>query len=83
MEEEGNVWMKFILDLHKALDGILQECGCGEEWKGADLTVKDFRHVLALSEDVHSHALTSLDEMADWRESSIYGYQICWEVKDA
>ena len=83
LEEEGKVWMKFILDLHEALDEILQERGCSEEWKGADLIVKDFRHALALIEDVHSHALTSLDEMADWRESGIYGYQICWEVKDA
>jgi hypothetical protein len=82
LEEEGKVWMKFILDLHEALDSILQEYGCGEEWKGADLIVKDFRHVLALIEDVHSHALTSLDEMADWRESGVYGYQICREVRD-
>ena len=82
LEEEGKVWMKFILNLHEALDSILQEYGCGEEWKGADLIVKDFRHVVALIEDVHSHTLTSLDEMADWHESGVYGYQICWEVKD-
>ena len=83
LEEQEKVWMEFILGLHEALNSVLQEYGCGEEWKGAELIAKDFRHVLALIEDVHSHALTSLHEMADWRESGIYGYQICREVKDS
>ena len=62
LEEEGKVWMKFILNFHKVLDSILQEYGCSKEWNGADLIVKDFRHIVTLIEDVHSQALASLDE---------------------
>ena len=72
-------WTELILDVQAALAVILQEHGCGDVYREADLIGKDIRLVLTLVEEVHAHALSFPNQIEDWRNSGIFSYQICAE----
>ena len=72
-------WEELVMEVHGALGDILQEHGCGEVYRDADLVGKDIRLVLSLVEEVHAHAVSFPDQMEDWRNSGIFSYQICAE----
>lgn len=72
-------WEELVMEVHGALGDILQEHGCGEVYRDADLVGKDIRLVLSLVEEVHAHAVSFPDQMEDWRDSGIFSYQICAE----
>ena len=72
-------WTDLVLEVHEALGVILQEHGCGDVYREADLIGKDIRLILSLVEEVHAQALSFPNEMEDWRKSGIFAYQICAE----
>ena len=78
-ESREEWWTELVLEVHKALGVILQERGCGDVYREADLIGKDIRLILSLIEEVHAHAISSPQEMEDWRKSGIFSYQICAE----
>ena len=76
MEEQ---WNAFMIEVQGVLGDILQIYGCGDIWKKADMVARDIRHIVSLVEEVHMQAMSSVDDIADWRSSGIFGYQICAE----
>lgn len=70
-------WTELVMEVHGALDDILQEHGCGDVYRDSDLVGKDIRLVLTLVEEVHAHAISFPDQIEDWRDSGIFSYQIC------
>lgn len=72
-------WRELMEQVQEALREIQQEHGCGDVYKEADLVGKDIHHAVTLIEEIHTHVVTSLDEMEDWRSSGIFSYQICAE----
>ena len=76
MEEQ---WNAFMMEVQGVLGDILQICGCGDIWKKPNMVARDIRHVVSLVEEVHMQAMSSVDDIADWRSSGIFGYQICAE----
>ena len=73
-------WMELVLEVHGTLEVILQEHGCGDMYREADLIGKDIRLVLSLVEEVHAQALSfGPGQMEDWWKSGIFSYQICAE----
>ena len=76
MEEQ---WNAFMMEVQGVVREILQVYGCGDIWKKADIIACDIRHVVSLVEEVHMQAMSSVNDIADWHSSSIFGYQICAE----
>jgi hypothetical protein len=76
MEEQWNMFMR---EVQGVLGDILQAYGCGEIWKKADMVGRDIRHVVSLVEEIHMQAMIFVDDIADWRSSGIFAYQICAE----
>lgn len=72
-------WTELVLEVQEALGVILQEHGCGDVYREADLIGKDIRLVLTLVEEVHAHALSFPDQIEDWQNSGIFSCQICAE----
>ena len=72
-------WRELMEQVQEALREIQQEHGGGDVYNEADLVGKDIRHAVTLIEEIHTHAVTSLDQMEDWRSSGILSYQICAE----
>lgn len=72
-------WEELVMEVHGALNDILQEHGCGDVYRDADRVGKDIRLVYTLVEEVHVHALSFPDQMEDWRDSGIFSYQVCAE----
>ena len=72
-------WTEVVLEVQAALAVILQEHGCGDVYREADLIGKDIWLVLTLVEEVHAHALSFPNQIEDWQNSGIFSCQICAE----
>lgn len=76
MEEQ---WIAFMMEVQGVLGEILQIYRCRDVWKKADMVACDIRHVVSLVEEIHMQALSSVNDIVDWRSSGIFAYQICTE----
>ncbi|EDR00030.1 uncharacterized protein LACBIDRAFT_334513 [Laccaria bicolor S238N-H82] len=60
LTEAEHMWEQSLSQIRDALAEILQDYGCSEEYRTANVTANDYQNLLTLLEDVHASAVVQI-----------------------
>lgn len=71
-----HMWEESISQIRDALAEILQNYGCGEEYRTANVTANEYRNLLTFLEDVHAYAVVQTpSQFEDGYHRGVFAYQ--------
>lgn len=76
LTEAERMWEESVSQIRDALGEILQDYGCGEEYRTANATANEYRNLLTLLEDVHASAVVQTpSQFEDGYHRGVFAYQ--------
>lgn len=76
LTEAERIWEESIAQICDALADILQDYGCGDEYRTANLTANEYRNLLTLLEDVHASVVVQTpSQFEDAYHKGLFAYQ--------
>ena len=76
LTEAEHMWEQSISQIRDALAEILQNHGCGEEYRMANVTANNYRNILTLLEDVHAFAVVQTSsQFEEGYHRGVFAYQ--------
>lgn len=77
LTEAEHLWEESIYQICDALAEILQDYGCGEEYRMANATANKYQNLLTLLEDVHASAVVHTpSQFEDGYHRGRFAYQL-------